>query len=347
MQENNNIEVYRKTLQINLRHNGGLSMSNNNNKSNNKPKNKNFNHKGNGKFNYDKDNNGKNYKAKNETDKIVSVRVNQDSLRNKDILEQEYNCNKEEEDKLAKAKEADQKADQKAEMEKINDVEMSKKELDVNEEKIEQIKPNQKKDLDNSAKEEIKETQNPTSKPGDAAEKEDDTLNNEVKPVKGSTKEKEKKEKRPSRIDLKDKSEQFKKIIDIAIAYEKVEEEKKKLKEKNKTLTDLNKELQEDKESLKGNLAAIELLCKKKQEEIDGLKSEVAQRNEVIGIVKADKTESAQEFKNALAASLRSFYVDFEELKSMDMSEDVGYAIVETLDNVFKALDKNGIHIQK
>ena len=40
-------------------------------------------------------------------------------------------------------------------------------------------------------------------------------------------------------------------------------------------------------------------------------------------------------------------YVDFEELKSMDMSDDVGYAVVETIDSVFKILEKNGICIQK
>ena len=157
----------------------------------------------------------------------------------------------------------------------------------------------------------------------------------------------EKKDKRPARIDLKDKSEQFKKIIDIALAYEKLEGEKNKLKEKNKALSDLSKELQEDKEGLRGDLEATELLCKKKQQEIDELKSDVAHRNEVIDIVKADKSESELEFKNALAASLKSYYVDFDELRNMDMSEDVGLAIVETMDGVFKVLEKNGIKVQK
>lgn len=183
---------------------------------------------------------------------------------------------------------------------------------------------------------------------GSLVEKEKPELKGEINQKKPeSDKEDEKKEKRPTRIDLKEKSEIFKKIIDIAISYEKVEDDRKKLKEKNKTLLKLNKGLQEDKESLEENLVATELLCKEKQEEINGLKAEVAHRNEVIDIVKADRTESAQEFKNALAASLKNSYVDFEELKSMGMSDDVGYAIVETLDNVFKVLEKNGICIPK
>lgn len=145
---------------------------------------------------------------------------------------------------------------------------------------------------------------------------------------------------------MKDKSEQFKKIIDIALAYEKLDGEKNKLKEKNKVLCEANNELKEVNESLKGNLEATELLCKKKQEEIDELKSDVVHRNEVIDIVKADKSESEQEFKNALAASLKTYLQDYKELKALDMSDDVGYAIIETLEGVFKVLDKNGIHIQ-
>ena len=76
------------------------------------------------------------------------------------------------------------------------------------------------------------------------------------------------------------------------------------------------------------------------------LKADVEHRNEVINIVKADKTESSQEFKNALGASLKTFFTDFTELKAMPMSEDVGYGMSETLDNVFRILEKNGITIK-
>ena len=157
----------------------------------------------------------------------------------------------------------------------------------------------------------------------------------------------EKKDTRPATISISDKSELFKQIIDIALSCEKIEKEKKKLKEKNKVLLDENTELKDERDSLRGNLAATELLCKSKQQEIDNLKKDVAHRDDVIGIVKADKDESAQEFKNALAASLRTFMIDYKELVSMDMSSDVGYALAETLDGVFKLLVRNGINVEK
>lgn len=154
-----------------------------------------------------------------------------------------------------------------------------------------------------------------------------------------------KKEKRPSFIEIKDKSDVFKKIIDIALAYEKLENEQKELKKRIKLQSDEIAELKEERDSFKRNLEATELLCQKKQLDIDNLRADIEHRNEVIDIVKADKVESSQEFKNALAASLRTFMQDFNELKGLDMNDDVGYAVIETLENVFKTLDKNGICI--
>lgn len=155
----------------------------------------------------------------------------------------------------------------------------------------------------------------------------------------------EKKERRPVLIELKDKSDAFKKIIDIALAYERLENERKKLKATIKIQGDENAELKEERDSLKRNLEAIELLCQKKQSDIDKLQADIEHRNEVIKIVEADKVKSFQEFKNALAAALRMFKQDFEELKELDMSNEVGDALLETLERVFKVLDKNGISI--
>ena len=149
----------------------------------------------------------------------------------------------------------------------------------------------------------------------------------------------EKQEKRPASISLKGKSEQFKKIIDVALAYEKMEEDREKLRTKAKALA-------EERAELKQSVEEKESLCKQNQAEIEKLKADVEHRNEVINIVKADKSESYQEFKNALGASLKNFYTDFNELKSMDMSNDVGFAMSETLENVFKVLEKNGIIVK-
>jgi len=142
-----------------------------------------------------------------------------------------------------------------------------------------------------------------------------------------------------------DVARNVKSIIDIAISCEKLESDRKKLKNKVKRLTEEIKDLKEAKEELKGQLEAIELLSQKRQEENEQLQEDINHRNEVIQIQKADKVESAQEFKNALGASLKSYMQDFGELKSMDMSDEVGYAISDTLEGVFKILSKNGINI--
>ena len=174
----------------------------------------------------------------------------------------------------------------------------------------------------------------------------DITVKPSVNNVKEETK-KETKDKKATSISMKDKSEQFKKIIDIALSFEKLEEDNKKLKTKNKDLEEKRKESSKEKNELQIELNKWIQQCGEKQNNINELKAEIEHRNEVIDIVKADKSESDQEYKNALGAALKSSYVDFCELKEMPMSVEVGDAIADTLDNVFKILEKNGITIRK
>lgn len=155
----------------------------------------------------------------------------------------------------------------------------------------------------------------------------------------------EKKDRRPVSIELKGRSDAFKKIIDIALAYEKLENDQKKLKEIIRLQNGENSELKEEIDNLKRNLEETEVICQQRQNAIEKLQADIKHRNEVIDIVKADKDESSQEFKNALAASLRIYRQDFTELKELDMSNDVGFAVIDILESVFKTLGKNGIGI--
>ena len=270
------------------------------------------------------------------------VRINREVIQNKDKYEQEYLLEKQKEaEKMAQEAEIlDTNTEKKLQTNEAQKLEILDKE-GTTEQTNTKEKETDEKNIGN-----VEETKKLEGNKAVISE----TINNpgteQTIVDKKQTNESEKKDKRPSRIDLKDKSEQFKKIIDVALAYEKMEGEKNKLKEKSKALGDTNRELKEENESLKGNLEATELLCKKKQQEINELKFDVAHRNEVIDIVKADKSESEQEFKNALAASLKTYMQDYMQLKALPMSDDVGYAIIETLESVFKVLDKNGIHIQ-
>lgn len=275
---------------------------------------------------------GKKCSPKVEQSKKVAVRINHDVLRDKDRLEKDYLQRKKEEEMMATEKNITEKANVEVKNERLV------QEQNIAEENIQSNTIEQRRDdsTSNNSSGEVEGKKPPVGKV------DTQKLAESVKSVKKESK----KDKRPSIIELKDKSEMFKKIIDIAFVYEKVEEERKKIKEKNKALTEANIGLQEEKENLTENLTALELLCKKKQEEIDQLQAEIVHRNEVIDIVKADKTESAQEFKNALAAALKNSFIDFDELKAMEMSDDVGEAVVETLDNVFKTLEKNGICIK-
>ncbi len=151
----------------------------------------------------------------------------------------------------------------------------------------------------------------------------------------------DKKEKKQlTSVSLKDRSEEFMTIIEAALKFEKISRERNNLKSKNKELSD-------DCKNLSKCLAEKEKENEKQAEEISHLKTDVEHRNEVIDIVKADKSEAAQEYKNALAASLKTYYEDYLELKEMEMSADVGEAMSVTLEGVFGLLEKNGIVIGK
>lgn len=152
-----------------------------------------------------------------------------------------------------------------------------------------------------------------------------------------------KKEKRLSTIELKDKSDLFKEIIDIALRCERLENDRKRLREKCNLLQVSYENLTEECGLLQQKLKAGESIQKAQMAEINELKTDVAHRNEVIDIVKADKNESALEFRNALAAKLKMYYSDFIELKEMGVSDDVCLAIIETFEGVIKVLERNGI----
>ena len=172
--------------------------------------------------------------------------------------------------------------------------------------------------------------------------------------------EKELNENPSNTISLDNKSDQFKAIIEFALQFEKLEEEQTKLKRKIKKLNDKYRTLEEDHKKLSEDYKKLtetckELsvslneskgLCAERLKEINQLKSEVAHRNEVIDIVRADRTESAQEYKNSLGAALKTFYSDYIQLKELPMTAEIGAAMAQTLDQVFSKLNANGIVIE-
>lgn len=64
---------------------------------------------------------------------------------------------------------------------------------------------------------------------------------------------------------------------------------------------------------------------------------------DIISILKSDKEQSMQEYKNALSASLRIYKEDFLELSQMENSEDVQIALIDTMNNIFRVLEKYGV----
>ena len=158
-------------------------------------------------------------------------------------------------------------------------------------------------------------------------------------------------------ISLNNKSDQFKAIVEFALKFEKLEEEQKKLKnrvnkltEKCKTLeADCKKKLEENKKltdtckDLNASLDKSEALCAKRLEEINKLHSEIEHRNEVINVQRADRTESAQEYKNSLVAALKPFHNDYIQMKAMPMDLNIGEGMIETLERVFETLGEKGI----
>ena len=151
---------------------------------------------------------------------------------------------------------------------------------------------------------------------------------------------------RPLSIDLYGKSEQFKKIIDVALAYEEVEQMTAKLRKENAELTRMVRKLKEENELLEENSKALMVVNQKNETEIQRLTQELKNCDLHIDVLKSDKIESSKEFKNALAASLKIYYEDFKELKSEKMDKEIGQAIVETFDEVIRILGKNGINMK-
>lgn len=154
-------------------------------------------------------------------------------------------------------------------------------------------------------------------------------------------------------ICLDNRSDQFKAIIEFALKYENLEEERRKLKSQLKKLSDNfkkvseeNKLLTETNKELSAHLEESKELCAERLEEINSLKMEIDDKNEVINIVRADRTESAQEYKNSLGAALRSFYIDYMGMKNYPMNEDVSVGLAQTLEGVFSVLNSKGIVIK-
>ena len=190
----------------------------------------------------------------------------------------------------------------------------------------------------------------------DEKEKKNDSVTEKTVSIQ-SDKKADAKDDEATTISLKDRSELFNRILDIALTCEKLESdnkklesskkrltaERKKLKEENSELNDLCGKLKEERTALIQQLKEWETRYQSKLEKIDQLQAEIAQRNEVITIVKADKDESAMEYKNALAASIKTSYTDFVELKGLGTKDDIALALIDTLENVFKTLDSNGI----
>lgn len=167
-------------------------------------------------------------------------------------------------------------------------------------------------------------------------------------------------------VSLEGRSQLFIEIIKIAESYDKLEKQIDTLKLKVKNLEERNKELNkkqnnlasensglnseikrlsEDKRMLSQQLNELEIDYKTKLEEISQLQTDVANRNEAIDIVKANKNESEVEYKNALAAELKAFYVDFTELKEMGTTDEIANALIDTFEEVIKVLRKNDINL--
>lgn len=155
-------------------------------------------------------------------------------------------------------------------------------------------------------------------------------------------------------ISLANRSARFKRIMDIALEVEKLEDEiaetRNKYKEQAEIIISLKSridELTDKNRKLTDNLEKSREECSRKADEISHLKSELTNRNAAIEIIKADKSESDIEYKNSLGAALKTIYKDYVELKEMGTSDDVGLALIDTFDSMIKILENKGITIKK
>lgn len=66
------------------------------------------------------------------------------------------------------------------------------------------------------------------------------------------------------------------------------------------------------------------------------------QMQDVISVIHAHAEQSAIEYKNRLAANLKIYAEDFEELRTMP-TDEVGEALKDTIASMLNALAKAGI----
>lgn len=65
-------------------------------------------------------------------------------------------------------------------------------------------------------------------------------------------------------------------------------------------------------------------------------------QKEIVSIDDVIKKEHC----NFLASVLKPYYQDFQELKEMGTSEEICLGLIDTLDSVFKVLNREGINFK-
>lgn len=70
------------------------------------------------------------------------------------------------------------------------------------------------------------------------------------------------------------------------------------------------------------------------------------QMKKVVKVVKADAEQATIEYKNRLAANLKIYAEDFEELRTMP-TDEIGEALKDTITSMLNVLTKAGIEILK
>lgn len=65
-----------------------------------------------------------------------------------------------------------------------------------------------------------------------------------------------------------------------------------------------------------------------------------------IKIIESGANKEKDEFKNRLRSAIRVEYMDFKDVKDMEMSIDLGENFREQLKNIFRILNKHGIVLE-
>jgi len=134
--------------------------------------------------------------------------------------------------------------------------------------------------------------------------------------------------------------------IDVSKEFSQLKLGRKVLEEKYSRLETSNELLASEKKHLQFELNNYKEEIASKGKENIFLKEEIEKQKSVLSIYSSDKQNSLNEQRNAIAATLKTHYLNYKDAIEMDMTLELGENLKYLVGDVFKTLAKAGVDVE-